>query len=100
MTLHEDDDPEKEVLDRRQDHKRVLFWGCFIGSLKGPCHIWPQKQTINKDKYLEIIVLKVNGFIMINSDSWFMQNNALCHTAAVVCDAFIKAMIKVVKWPS
>lgn len=81
----------------------IMIWGCF--SMRGPGRIKTCEGRMNGKKYIEILkremLLTVRDQFGEGSREFiFQQDNAPCHTAAVVKEWFRKEGITVLDWPS
>lgn len=78
-----------------------MFWGSFNGTTKGPHLFWERADwgTITGQTYNERIVPLIHGWLTMNPDLLFMQDNARSHTAQVVKDEMAWRGIFPIEWP-
>lgn len=77
-----------------------MFWGCFNGSIKGPCLFWEKEQdTINQKAYCERIVPLIVGWIRMNPQLQLMQDGAPSHAAGDTAAELLARGIVQIFWP-
>lgn len=80
---------------------KIHIWGCIIKNHKLIIHIYDK--TMNSDKYIEILNLKLLPLIKsikTNDKIIFQQDNAPCHTSFKMVNYFSSQNIEVMFWPS
>ena len=83
---------------------KLMVWGCFNYRGVDKIIVLPQNQTLNKERYLELISLHLyDCFRMCKAPmarGVFMQDGATCHTAKIIQEYFDFVKITYIKkWP-
>lgn len=82
---------------------KIHIWGCILKNHKLIIHIYDK--TMNGDKYIEILKLKLLPLIQSLTDGnnnkyIFQQDNASCHKCLKVKNFFSENNIDVMLWPA
>ena len=78
---------------------KIIFWGCFSVKGRGALHFIPQKETVNAERYINILENKLKVSMSIHDCTIFQQDSAPAHTAIVVKNWFRNNKISVLDWP-
>ena len=83
---------------------KIMVWGCFSYYGLGKLIVLPKNETVNKEKYLELLSDHLDDcFKMCRvpyATGTFMQDGASCHTANIIKDYFDFVQIDYIKqWP-
>eukprot|EP00834_Sanchytrium_tribonematis_P005014 NODE_278_length_10899_cov_0.613704.p2 type:complete len:175 gc:universal NODE_278_length_10899_cov_0.613704:9431-9955(+) len=94
--------PIKEFQVQQMDKspKKILIWGLIHYNGGGKVII--SKDTIRKERYVQILKIVVKSFYRNNPDTdWiFMQDGASAHTAAISLEELDESGIDYRKWPT
>ena len=61
---------------------RIIVWGCFSAQGRGSLHFIPQQQTVNGERYKNILEEKLLQTMAIHGCTIFQQDSAPAHTSA------------------
>lgn len=77
-----------------------MFWGCFAGSVKGPCLTWEKDWgRVNAQTYCERVVPLIHSMISERPGLLLMQDNAPPHVAAQTIRELNEKHISPISWP-
>jgi hypothetical protein len=78
-----------------------MFWACFAGYIKGPSLFWGKEWgTIDAETYCQHIIPLVEGWLKMNPELVFMQDNAPGHRAAETRAELRERGIPTIFWPA
>ena len=78
-----------------------MFWGCFNGSVLGPCIFWENDWgSINQESYCTRIVPIRHGWLRLHQDLRLMQDNAPGHATKLTLEDLAERGICPIFWPA
>jgi hypothetical protein len=78
----------------------VMVWGAFSGNRgRAGLYFIPKKQTMNSDRYIEVLEDHLLNFYELHSCDSFMQDGAPCHTSKKSTKWLVDNNIEVLEWP-
>ena len=92
---------ESCLVPQHRGKKGWMFWGCFAGSMKGPCIFWDKDWgKINAENYCEQIVPVIES--MLSERPWLslVQDNAPPHAARSTIQLLNERNIFPICWPA
>lgn len=76
-----------------------MVWGGFSAFSKGPLHFLQSGQTMNGEKYLKVLKIKLKLHMRLLKCKTFQQDGAPCHRAKQVKEWLQQQRIEVLDWP-
>ena len=78
----------------------VMVWGCFSGKKgRGGLYFLPTNQTMNGQRYKEVLDSHLLPFMRIHNCRFFLQDGAPCHKSKVVMESLKKEKFTIIDWP-
>lgn len=79
---------------------QVMVWGCFSAEGRGGLYFVPKGESMNSQRYLNVLNDKLPLWMDILSCNTFQQDSAPCHKSKSVTSWFRTNQIEVLDWPS
>jgi transposase len=79
--------------------QKQMVWGCFSAVGRGSLYFINTKDTVNADRYIDILSSKLKTSMTIACTTVFQQDNAPAHTAKTVKKWFKDNGVEVLDWP-
>jgi transposase len=78
---------------------KIMIWGCFAGAGRGSLVFIPVGETVNAEKYLQILQGRLQRSMTLLNCNIYQQDSAPCHTAKIVKNWMKSQRINVLEWP-
>jgi transposase len=89
------------IVEKIQRQSGWLFWACFHSNTKGPHLFWEKDWgSINGESYRARIVPIIHGWVRLNPQLYFMQDNAPGHAARLTREDLAEREVRVIYWPA
>jgi transposase len=79
--------------------QKQMVWGCFSGAGRGSLYFINANETVNANRYIDILSSKLKTSMTIAGTTVFQQDSAPAHTAKTVQKWFKDNGVKVLDWP-
>jgi len=79
--------------------QKQMVWGCFSAFGRGSLYFINKNDTVNAERYIDILNSKLKRSMIIAGTTTFQQDSAPCHTAKTVQKWLSDNQIRVLDWP-
>ena len=91
-------DPRYTIPTMKHPQKQMI-WGCFSAFGRGSLYFIDPKETVNAERYIDILSMKLKTSMRIAGTNVFQQDSAPAHTAKTVKKWFDDNGVEVLDWP-
>ena len=90
------------IIEKERASTGWMFWACFSGNgIKGPHLFWEKDWgSINSESYIAHTIPIIQGWIRMNPDLIFMQDNAPGHASKATRAEILAREIPIIFWPA